>query len=393
MYNTIIIGGGAVGSYLAGKLAHAGYRVLVLDKKSAAGLDICCTGIVSKACLDLLSIDEALIMRQMNTARFFAASGKAIRLQRKEPVAYVIERSSLDQALADRAQSYGAYYLFDIEATDIQLKKDSVHVTTSCGDQEKLLEAETVVIATGFGSPLLAHLGLGKISDYAVGAQAEINLTEPGDVEIYFDQRLAPGGFAWLVPARNNTGLAGVLTREQPKRHLNTFLSILKTQGKITSTEVTARFGTIPLRPLRKTYSDRMLVVGKAAGQVKPTSGGGIYYGLLCADLAAQTLHQGFQSHDLSASRLALYQKRWRARLGKELRVSYWANRIYGKLSNRQIDSLHYFISNNGLTQLIAELDDPYFDWHSELILKALKHLAVAIPVQLIKSMVKTRST
>lgn len=251
MYNIIIIGGGVVGSYLAGKLARAGYRVLVLDKKSAAGLDICCTGIVSKACLDLLSIDEALIMRQMNAARFFAASGKAIRLQRKEPVAYVIERSSLDQVLADRAQSYGVLYLFDTQATDIQPEKDCVRVATSCGDQKKLFEAEAVVMATGFGSPLLAQLGFGEISDYAVGAQAEIDLTESGDVEIYFDQRLAPGGFAWLVPVRNYTGLAGVLTREQPKRHLNLFLSMLKTQGKITSTEVTARFGSIPLRPLR----------------------------------------------------------------------------------------------------------------------------------------------
>ena len=134
-------------------------------------------------------------------------------------------------------------------------------------------------------------------------------MSDPGELEIYFDQRLAPGGFAWLVPTRDNRGLAGLLTHQRPEWHLNKLLSSLKAQGKITSTEVIPGYGAIPLRPLPKTYADRILVVGEAAGQVKPTTGGGIYYGLMCADIAADTLHQAFQAHDFSESRLASYQK------------------------------------------------------------------------------------
>ncbi|MBC8275083.1 MAG: NAD(P)/FAD-dependent oxidoreductase [Chloroflexi bacterium] len=393
MYNTIIIGAGPVGSYLAGKLARLGYKVLVLDKKMAAGQDVYCTGIISKECLDLIPIDKNLIIRQVSSARFLAPSGKPLRLWRGNETAYVIDRPALNLALADHVKKSGVCYLFGTQVTDIQAVTDHLHVAANCGEEKKLFEAETAVIAAGFGSPLPGKLGLGDISDFTIGAQAEVNMSDPGEMEIYFDQRLAPGGFAWLVPTRDNRGLAGLLTHQQPERHLNKLLSSLKTQGKITSTEAILGYEAIPLQPLPKTYADRILVVGEAAGQVKPTTGGGIYYGLICADIAADTLHQAFQAHDFSESRLASYQKRWRARLGKELQVGCWAHRLYKKLDNRQIERLHNFISNNGIPQFIAELDDFSFDWHSELILKTLKHLAVSIPTHAIKPLMKHNET
>jgi digeranylgeranylglycerophospholipid reductase len=394
LYNTIIIGAGPVGSYLAGKLARLGYKVLVLDKKMSAGENICCTGIISKECLDLMPIDKKnLIIRQVSSARFLAPSGKPLRLWRGNETAYVIDRPALNLMLADHAKKSGVCYLFDTQVTDIHAGTDHTLVVATCGDENRLFEAETAVIAAGFGSPLPRNLSLGDISDFTIGAQAEVNMSYSGEIEIYFDQSLAPGGFAWLVPTRDNRGLAGLLTHQQPERHLNKLLSSLKTQGKITSTEAILGYEAIPLKSLPKTYANRILVVGEAAGQVKPTTGGGIYYGLMCADIAADTLHQAFQAHDFSKSRLASYQKGWRARLGKELQVGYWAHRLYKKLNNRQIGRLHKFISNNGIPQFITELDDSSFDWHSKLILKTLKHLAVSIPAQAIKPLTKHNAT
>jgi digeranylgeranylglycerophospholipid reductase len=393
LYDIIIIGAGPVGSYLAGKLARLGYKVLVLDKKTAAGQDVCCTGIVSKECLDLIPIDKNLIIRPVSSARFLSPSGKLLRLWRSHEVAYVIDRPALNLALADHAKESGAFYLFGTQVADIQAETERLQVLANCGEQKRLFEAETAVIATGFGSPLPGRLGLGEINDFIIGAQAEVNMSGPDEVEICFDQKLAPGGFAWLVPTRDNRGLAGLLTHQRPERHLEKLLSTLKTQGKITSTEVTPGYGAIPLRPLPKTYTDRTLVVGEAAGQLKPTTGGGIYYGLICADIAADILHQAFQAHDFSEPRLASYQKKWRARLGKELQVGYWAHCVYKKLDNRQIERLHDFINKNGMPQFIAELDDFSFDWHSELILKTLKHLAVAITAQTIKPLIKHKAT
>ncbi len=389
MYNTIIVGAGPVGSHLADKLARLDYRVLVLEKKTAAGRDICCTGIVSEECLDLMHLDKRLVMRQVSSARFLAPSGKAIRMQRGHKVAYIIDRPALNTELANRAQESGANYLFGAQVTDIQVETERLKVLANCGGQKRLFEAETAVIATGFGSPLPERLGLGEIKDFVIGAQVEVNVVDLDEVEIYLDQKLAPGGFAWLVPTRDNRGLAGLLTNHQPERHLKKLISALETQDKIASGGAAPGYGAVPLRPLPKTYADRILVAGEAAGQVKPTTGGGIYYGLICADMAADALDQAFKVHDLSESRLASYQKNWRARLGKELRVGYWAHRLYRKLDNRNIERLHDFISKNGIPQYVAELDNFSFDWHSELIFKTLKHLAVAIPTRAIKPPIK----
>jgi len=387
LYDTIIVGGGPVGSYLAAKLAQLGYEVLVLDKKAAAGQDICCTGIVGEECLDLLAIGNNLIIGRASSARFFSPSGNSLRLWRDHEVAYIIDRPALDQALASRAQAAGVHYLFGAQVTDIQAGADGLRVEADGCGQNKSFRAKMAAIATGFGSSLPEKLGLGKIADFIIGAQTEISMSGPAEVEVYVDQTLAPGGFAWLVPTRDSKGLAGLMTRQRPEQHLDKLVSNLKAQGKITSTEVVPGYDVIPVRPLHRTYADRVLVVGEAAGQVKPTTGGGIYYGLLCADIAADSLHQAFLANDFCESRLASYQKQWRTRLSTELQIGHWAHRLYERLGNRQIERLHNFASNNGVPRLIAETEAFSFDWHGGLILRMLKHLTGSVPVQAVKAL------
>ena len=393
MHNTIVIGAGPVGSYLAIKLARLGYDVLVLDKKSAAGRNVCCTGIISKACCDLLPNDINLSRKPIRSASFVAPSGKSIKLRRNDDVAYVIDRVALEQVLADYAQASGVRYLFGNDVVDIQSVANCLQVTTNCGGRENLFETETAVIATGFGSSLPVRLGLGKIDNFIIGAQAKVNITDIDEIEIYLDRRLAPGGFSWLVPTGDNAGLVGQLTQRQPKLTFAKLLLALKTQGKIDTIEVAPSYRAIPLQSLPKTYSDRLLVVGEAAGQVKPTTGGGIYYGFVCADIAANTLHWAFKAGEFNESRLVAYEKAWRARLGKELKAGYLAHRLYRRLDNRQIEGLFSFIGRNGLPKFINELDDFQFDWHSQLILKTMKHLAVFIPAMAIKPLRKRKVT
>lgn len=387
MYDVIIIGAGPVGSYLAEKLACHGHKVLVLEKKADMGDDVCCTGIVGKECLDLLAIGNDLILRKANSARFVAPSGRSLRLWQNDEVAYVLDRPALNRKLANRAQAAGAEYVFQAQVTDIQSDPNHVRVRATQQGKTKSLKAQMAVIATGFGSPLPERLSLGKIGDSIIGAQAEVQVKGIDEAEVYLDHKLAPCGFAWLVPTKDDKGLAGLMTRQHPGRHMKQLLSILKAQGKIISDEVSAEYGIIPLRPPPRTYANRILVVGEAAGQVKPTTGGGIYYGLLCADIAADTLHQAFTANDFSASRLASYQKQWNAELGKELRIGYLAHRLFRNLNNKQLELALNLIGRYGIPQLITESRDFSFDWHGRLILKILRHLAIAIPTHGIKAL------
>jgi flavin-dependent dehydrogenase len=126
-----------------------------------------------------------------------------------------------------------------------------------------------------------------------------------------------------------------------------------------------------------------MLLVGEAAGQVKPTTGGGIYYGLVCADIATDVLHQAFSSGDFSARHLSHYQKEWKRRLGREIRIGRFARGLYQRLDDRQIDHIFSLAQADGIHQALLNSPDFSFDWHGEFILKALKYKALHRMLQL----------
>ena len=149
-------------------------------------------------------------------------------------------------------------------------------------------------------------------------------------------------------------------------------MSSLLAQGRIASAEVELRYGGVPLKPLTRSYSQRLLVVGSAAGQVKPTTGGGIYYGLLCADIAADSLHRALESDTLSAKNLANYEKEWKRKLGGELRIGYWARKFYERLSDAQIDRIFDIIKSNGIDETLLKADDLSFDWHRQAVLRLI---------------------
>jgi len=389
LHDTIIIGAGPVGSYLAEKLATHGHRVLVLEKKADVSGEVCCTGIVGKECLNLLSIDNDLILRTANSARFIAASGKSLKLCRNENVAYILDRPALNRALAEHARAAGASYLFQTQVTDIQPDSNRVCVRATQQGKTRSFDAQVAIIATGYGSSLPEKLGLGKINDSIIGAQAEVQVKGIDEVEMYIDHELAPGGFAWLVPTKNGKGLAGMMTQQQPKKHLKQLLTSLKAQGKIISADVTCGYGVIPLVPLPRTYANRILAVGEVAGQVKPTTGGGIYYGLLCADVVADVLKRALATSDFSASRLSYYQKQWQAKLKREQSIGYLAHRIFRDLGNKQLEMLLNFANSLGIPKIIAESKDFSFDWHGRLILNILRQLILGFPAQGIASFSK----
>jgi digeranylgeranylglycerophospholipid reductase len=132
------------------------------------------------------------------------------------------------------------------------------------------------------------------------------------------------------------------------------------------------------LKPLPRTYGDRLLIVGDAAGQVKPTTGGGIYYGLLCADIAANTLHQALESDALSAMSLSSYEREWKQRLGRELKIGYWTRKLYERLNDGQVDKLFDIMQSNSIAEALLKEEKLSFDWHGEAILRVLAHSAVS---------------
>jgi digeranylgeranylglycerophospholipid reductase len=372
MYDVACIGGGPAGSRVAQRLAEKGHSVLVLEGKAALG-NKCCTGIIGRECAEAFNIEDKVILRRVNSASLFSPSGNRLYVHREETQACILDRAAFDIDMAERAQRAGAEYRFNNQVAGVKIEPDRAIVTLFNRDKTEQIPARCVVAACGFAPGFLGRLGLGTFKDFTYGAQAEVTTISLDEVEVYFGD-MAPGFFAWLVPISSLEARAGLLSRGKPGDYLKKWLEKLKAQGIIASADVKVHYGAIPLKPPVRTYGERMIAVGDAAGQVKPTSGGGIYYGLLCADIAADTLHQALAEDNLSAKRLSRYEKAWRAKLGRELKRGYQARKFFERLSYGQINVLIKIAKSCGVEEAISKAGGVSFDWHGRTMKQVIKY-------------------
>jgi len=373
LFDVIIVGAGPAGSYIAYELSSSGHAVAVFEEKSAPGLNACCTGIISTECFQSLDLGTDKILTEVNSAKFFSPSGRCLRFQTENVQAYIVNRLLLDKALASKAQSQGAQYYFSSPVIDIIPGRDSIQAETLCSGAREIFSARAVILANGFRPKLPWKLGLGRIKNFLVGAQAEIEAKNVDELEVYFGREIAPGLFAWLVPTSTNKAYVGLLATSQAKLYLQRFLNNLFRQDRITSREVEIEQKAIPVGTLTHSYGDRVLAIGDAAGQVKPITGGGIYFGHLGAKIAAEVLDDALSSDNLTAGQLSRYQKQCKAKMGKEISRGYWARWAYAKLSDRQIEGIFNVLDSRGMAEALLNSNNFSFDWHSRLILAVLR--------------------
>src|SRR5581483_3459379 len=148
--------------------------------------------------------------------------------------------------------------------------------------------------------------------------------------EIHFGSAIAPGGFAWAVPVARPDGAyvrIGVMARDQPVGWFETMVTRLEAWG-VERGEARPRIKLLPLRTIARTYADRLLVVGDAAGMVKPTTGGGIHYSIMSASLASDVAVDALQTNQLTAAALRRYQSEWRRWLSAEFHAQWILRRL-----------------------------------------------------------------
>ena len=369
MDDVVVVGAGPAGNNAALGLASRGFGVRVIDSRISIG-DKLCTGIIGAECARRFPLDPELVYHEALSARLVTPENSTLHFSVATPQANIVDRVSYVASFAHRAEAAGTTYNLGQRVLEIKPEESGVSIRT---DQNHY-RARSVIIASGFGTPLTDNVGLGKVGDYVTAVQAEADIGAEEQVEIHLGQNVAPGFFSWIVPTLPGRALVGLLTRRKAQKHLETFLRRLESEGRIRRVIKEPSSWGIPLRPLKHTLRDRILVVGDAAGQVKPTTGGGIYYSLLSSEIAADVLASGLSNGDLSSRYLSNYQRRWKELLGPELETGYSARRMYEYLSDSQISSLARQADQNGLQQELINSPELSFDWHSQMIEKVVRH-------------------
>lgn len=376
-----VIGAGPSGSHAARRLAEEGHDVLLMDANSEPGENVACSGIVGSEAFEAMDLPQNAVLDQVTHARFYSPSKVEVQYDPPKPMARVVDRRVFDGALAQRAREAGATVRRRCKALSLENTGKAIKVSTMNGGPGSV-EAKAVVLATGHRRQLHGAAGLGTHPDHATGIGAEVPFAPLDAAELYFGNGVAPGFFAWAVPAGPGKARLGVLAARNARGLFMKFLQSPEIRPRLQTSNWRHALEASRGRALGQgvadpTFGDRVLSVGEAAGQIKTTTSGGIYYGLLGAEIASEVLDQGLKKNRLQSRHLARYQKVWTKRLGKEIEVGLELQRIALGMNDTQIDQLFDSL-NNGLAKTVRQVVK--FDWHRPalhlIMSKALRRLS-----------------
>ncbi len=369
--DVLVVGAGPAGSTVAERLAHAGHHVVVVEEHARVGIPVQCAGLVSQRVLSLAE-STSMVRTAVRGATVFGPSLGSVSFKAAEPRAFVIDRAGLDVHLADRAAHAGAEIRTSTRFDRLVRTEDGrsvVQLTGPSGERVEL-RARLVVGADGVSSAVARAFRLRRPVEILPAFEAEFPRS-PGDVEtveVYLGRSISPGLFGWWIPDGQGGARVGVAVDADgtPARvYFDRLLAHLARRfGTPLANPTAFLVSGIPIGMIPRTYGPGVLLVGDAAAQVKPLSGGGIFTGMRCAQLAATVAHDALVRGDVSSTTLAAYDRAWRAELGEEFRRALYLRRVFERLNDADLDRLIAALQGSELAATIVAFGDIDFPTH-----------------------------
>ena len=364
-----VVGGGPAGLHAAYRLAAAGLDVVLFEAQLRIGDRAICSGVIGEEAFARFVLPTQPVTAEIHCIQAISPADKILEHRSGGPLARVVDKGKFNRALAERATAASAEIHLGERVESLEFHTDSVALRVgSVMGGHRRLEARVVVIASGVNCSVGRGLGLARPRQLLRALQADIALpgTQAGaPTRVYVGQAVAPGGFGWQIPLRDGKVRVGIMTAGNPKPYFSKLLDRIYGLRDESSVEVCRK--AIAQAARGPCVRDRLLVIGEAAGHVKTSTGGGIYYGLLSADLASEVILRAFRSGDFTAAGLSNFERYWRTAFGGELLIGYFARSLASRFPDRVIEKI-FEMANSG--RVLARLNgDLQFDWHRKAIL------------------------
>ena len=383
-FDVAVVGGGVCGSFSALIASRLGAKVVVCEEHEEIGVPQHCAGHVSISGLKRvgLTLPKKVVENEFKGAVFYSPSGREFALRCASSVTCVFNRELLDKHLANLAERAGVRFFLKSRAESLLVDSNFVKgvVARRKGTREALASS-LVIDAEGCSSVLLKKVGLQTLDRSMVvhAIQAEVDRVKEMDmdtVEVYLGRKYAPGFFAWIIPKRDGSAKMGLATKfGDPREYLNRLMHDHPVASKkLGSSRVTS----LSLHPISlggaipKTYWNGLLVVGDAASQVKPTTGGGIIFGLLCSKIAGEVAYDAVKSNDVSAGFLSRYQSRWRELIGFDLSAMHQVRKMLNRLPDDKLDRIIGLCSKLRVNRILEEIGD--LDFQGKSLVRVFQH-------------------
>jgi digeranylgeranylglycerophospholipid reductase len=344
-YDVIVVGAGPAGSTAARFAAAGGASVLLLEKDRDVGYPVRCAEAVShEGVIQFIEPDPRWIAATVSKFRIVVPNGNSI-VPRLDGVGYVLERRIFDYELAKLAVSKGAEvvtkaYVYDL----LRSGSEVTGVRALVKDQKVDIRGKVIIGADGVESRVGKWGGIDTtchIHDMESCAQVTLSgiSVDEGILDFYFGDEIAPGGYLWVFPKGKDSANVGIgISVECAKekaavRWLDEFV-----QKRFPNAAILTRIaGGVPCaRTCDEIVKGNVMIVGDAAHQVNPVSGGGIISGMIGGMIAGQVAAEALEKKD--STHLQEYQKRWQKRLGWRHEVFY---RIKEAIYNFSDDTLN----------------------------------------------------
>lgn len=325
-YDIIVVGGGPGGSMAARYASEGGASVLLLEKDREIGLPVrCAEGITEAALAGLVDIRESWIAQIITRMRLIAPDGTWIE-PKFNARGIILHRKLFDADLAVMAADAGAHIYTKAYVYGLLMKSGNVGgVKVRYLGQNLDIAADIVIGADGIESRVGRWAGLDtRTPPENMDSCVQMTLTkidiDPEVIYLYFGEKVAPEGYLWVFPKGPNTanvglGVSGQYAKtRKPISYLKAFIDKQFPDASVLTT-VAGGAPTIPT--LKQIVADGLMLVGDAAHQVNPLTGGGIANAMIAGRIAGRVGAEAVRKHNFTKNQLSAYSDEWMKGIGK----------------------------------------------------------------------------